>query len=193
MTAGELERKLLGLRPEEVTNYLLSEMDADAASGRLTIFGSRVFMARPELFINVQKQLERTVGQSAKGIVYLAGERTGFDATEFVARASQTPDMQANAEGAFRRMAEVWSVLGLGRVTFTGFTRAPLALDYRVENSVLAEAYGRSAKPVCHLFAGWGGGLLKALFNEEVLAEEVRCMAKGDPACEFEVRLVPSR
>lgn len=193
MPPGELEGKLLGLKPEEVTNYILSEMDVDPTAGRLTIFGSRVFMARPELFVNLQKQLERTVGLSSKGIVYLAGERTGFDATEFVSRLSLTSDVRADADAAFRRMAEAWSILGVGRITFTRFTRAPLAMDYTIENSVIADAYGRSAKPVCHLFAGWGAGLLKALFREEVLGEEIRCKAKGDQACDFEVRLLPSR
>lgn len=193
MTSGELEKKLLGLRPEEVTNTILSEFDADPGSGRLTLFGSRVFLVRPELFINLQKQLERTVGPSAKGIVYLAGEHTGEDTATYYAQHPKFPKPRDDVDVAFRAVAEIWAVLGFGKFVLTRFTRAPLSADFRVENSSLAEAYGKSTRPVCHLFAGWGAGILRAVFAEEVFADEVRCAARGDPACEFEVRLVRSR
>lgn len=191
MSSGELEKKLLGLRPEEVTNYILSEFDADPGSGKITIFGARVFLVRPELFINLQKQLEQTMGQSAKGIVYRAGERTGADTAKVYTARGRFPDARADVEAALRGVAEIWAALGLGRFVLTRFSRAPLAADVRLENSSLAEAYGPSRRPVCHLFAGALAGMLEAFFAEDVIAEEVRCAARGDPACEFEAHLFP--
>jgi sugar diacid utilization regulator/predicted hydrocarbon binding protein len=49
--------------------------------------------------------------------------------------------------------------------------------------------YGLSDECVCHMLCGFASGALTYEFGESIIAIEHKCVAKGDPSCEFEVRL----
>ena len=46
----------------------------------------------------------------------------------------------------------------------------------------------KSDKPVSHFLRGILGGILFTIFRKEVTVYETKCIAKGDPYCEFEVK-----
>lgn len=49
--------------------------------------------------------------------------------------------------------------------------------------------YGKSDECVCHMLSGFASGALSYEFGESIIAIEHKCVAKGDPCCEFKVRL----
>ncbi|WP_016838136.1 V4R domain-containing protein [Ureibacillus thermosphaericus] len=49
--------------------------------------------------------------------------------------------------------------------------------------------YGLSDECVCHMLCGFASGALSYEFGESIIAIEYKCVAKGDPYCEFKVRL----
>ena len=49
--------------------------------------------------------------------------------------------------------------------------------------------YGLANECVCHMLCGFASGALTYEFGESIIAVEYKCVAKGDPCCEFEVRL----
>ncbi|MBM7610601.1 putative hydrocarbon binding protein [Lysinibacillus composti] len=49
--------------------------------------------------------------------------------------------------------------------------------------------YGLSNECVCHMLCGFASGALTYEFGESIIAIEYKCIAKGDPCCEFKVRL----
>lgn len=49
--------------------------------------------------------------------------------------------------------------------------------------------YGLANECVCHMLCGFASGALTYEFGESIIAVEQKCVAKGDPCCEFEVRL----
>lgn len=49
--------------------------------------------------------------------------------------------------------------------------------------------YGLADECVCHMLCGFASGALTYEFGESIIAVEHKCVAKGDPSCEFEVRL----
>ncbi len=49
--------------------------------------------------------------------------------------------------------------------------------------------YGLSDECVCHMLCGFASGALTYEFGESIIAIEHKCVAKGDPCCEFKVRL----
>lgn len=49
--------------------------------------------------------------------------------------------------------------------------------------------YGLANECVCHMLCGFASGALTYEFGESIIAIEHKCVAKGDPCCEFEVRL----
>jgi hypothetical protein len=60
-------------------------------------------------------------------------------------------------------------------------------LVVKVTESPLAEAYGPSVRPVCHLLLGLFEGVAISVFNSEVEGQEVQCGACGDMACRFAI------
>jgi predicted hydrocarbon binding protein len=60
-------------------------------------------------------------------------------------------------------------------------------LVVKVEGSPIAEMYGPSVKPVCHILSGLFQGAGVAIFDREVEGQEVQCYARGDDVCRFVV------
>lgn len=49
--------------------------------------------------------------------------------------------------------------------------------------------YGLATECVCHTLCGFASGALSYEFGESLIVIEAKCVAKGDPCCEYEVRL----
>jgi predicted hydrocarbon binding protein len=143
-------------------------------------------IVRPEAIVNIQRQLEQTIGGSSKGILYLAGDRSareGMNPFESIV-STRAPLTLANA----RRLMDASALLGWGRLEISLFDPENGRLVLTITNSPLARAYGPSKKPVCHFLTGWVAGLGRSLLEREVLCEETACAAQGHDRCEFELR-----
>jgi predicted hydrocarbon binding protein len=175
-----------GAAPEMADETLASSLRADAESGVLLLSNVPCVIVRPEAITGIQKQLEATIGGSAKGILYLAGERSARDGISPLTPAVPKggPLSLANA----RRILDSTALLGWGRVDIARFDHDGGRLMITVRNSPLARAYGASNKPVCHFVSGWIGGLGRLLMDRDVLCEEIACVAQGHNRCEFELR-----
>jgi predicted hydrocarbon binding protein len=182
----DLTKGLTDLPPDRASKLLGAALSADTVSGVLRLYDVPCVIVRPEAIVSIQKQLELTVGGSAKGILYLSGERSARDGmnpldTEVPPGA---PLSLANA----RRITESAALLGWGRIEISLFDPVGSRLLLTVTNSPLARAYGSSKKPVCHFLSGWIAGLGRSLLDREVLCEEAACAAQGHGRCEFELR-----
>lgn len=171
---------------EGATQLLGTVLSADTDSGILRLSKVPCVIVRPEAIVSIQKQLELTIGGSAKGILYLSGERS--------AREGMNP-LDANVEAVAplslaraRRITDSAALLGWGRIEIALFDPEGSRLRLTVKNSPLARAYGTSKKPVCHFLSGWIAGLGRGLMDQEVLCEETACAAQGQPHCEFDLR-----
>jgi len=161
-------------------------MAADTRSGVLRFAKVPSIIVRPEAIVNIQRQLEQTIGGSSKGILYLSGEtsaRDGMTPFESIVSA-RAPLTLANA----RRLMDASALLGWGRLEISLFDPENGRLVLTITNSPLARAYGPSKKPVCHFLTGWVAGLGRSLLEREVLCEETACAAQGRDRCEFELR-----
>jgi len=181
----DLAADLSTLTPERATEFLAASLEADTRSGvRLSRVPSVI--VRPEAIVNIQRQLEQTIGGSSKGILYLSGERSARDGMNpFESIVSTRPPLTlANA----RRLMDASALLGWGRLEISLFDPEGGRLVLVVTNSPLARAYGPSKKPVCHFLTGWIAGLGRSLLERDVLCEESACAAQGRDRCEFELR-----
>src|SRR5438128_2929875 len=77
---------LAGMGPEEASELLAAALHPDPRSGILRLADQPCLIVRPEVIVSIQKQLEQTVGGSAKGILYLAGERSSDAGMKFIER-----------------------------------------------------------------------------------------------------------
>jgi bacteriochlorophyll 4-vinyl reductase len=60
-------------------------------------------------------------------------------------------------------------------------------VGFTIKNSLIAEAYGQSDRPVCHFYAGYGAGIVSALVGRDLHCEELVCSAMGAEKCEFQI------
>jgi len=179
--------ELSSLSSQEARQFLASALTPDARSGVLHLHGQPCVIVRPEVIVNIQKQLEQTIGGAAKGIMYLAGERSSRDGIAPLRAMSGDEEMTLTLEGT-KRMIDAFSVLGWGHAEIVTFDAEHGRFVLRIVNSPMALGYGPSSKPVCHFLAGWAAGMGQILVGRELLCEEVACKAQGGEYCEFELR-----
>ena len=148
-------------------------LDADGRGG-LTLGGGRYLLIRPETLVAMQKAVQQLVGERA-GACIAAGGRAGG------ARAAASLD--GTAEERVRRLLRVGGEIGWGEFSLERLTPTDLAVVVR--RSPIAEAYGPSATPVCHLIRGVLESLAAAVLGRPYEVVETECVAAGAKLCRF--------
>ena len=181
---------LAEMGPAEARELLAAALTPDPRSGILTLSDQPCLLVRAEVIVSIQKQLEQTVGGSAKGILYLAGERSSDAGLKFFGALIGGTSVPLTLEGA-KRIIDASALTGWGRTEILQFDPEGGRFTVARRNSPIAKAYGPSKKPVCHFLAGWMAGLGRLLVGKELLCEEISCMAQGHDRCEFELQPMP--
>jgi predicted hydrocarbon binding protein len=150
-------------------------LEADGR-GALTLGGARYLLIRPETLVCLQKAVEQALGERAASCI-LAGGRAGG------ARASAS--LEGSAEERVRRLLRIGGEIGWGEFALEWLTATELAVSVR--RSPVAESYGPSPAPVCHLIRGVLESLATATFGRPATAVETACIAMGAPVCRFAV------
>ncbi len=190
-TASGKARRAPGRNVSDANRFLSRNLRVDARRGVVELAGHRVMLLRVEFLVSIQKQLEMTLGASAKGLLYLAGERAGTEVLPAFSDDLKDLHPRGESRDVLRRMSAAWATSGVGRTTVTEFDPREGRFAFRIDHGSFPEAYGPSPKPVCHLWAGWTAGVARTLFGRGVLCEEVRCRAAGGDACEFVIGPMP--
>lgn len=129
------------------------------------------------------KALFRTLGRGASAILYRAGIDAGEGTHDFVS-ATWQPKSDASL---FHALREYFSSTGVCDLRTMQVNRAALRVMVEATGTFEGTQHtGRSEVPVCHFLRGIFCGIAGRMFGaEEVVCDEVRCQAHGDPACEF--------
>jgi predicted hydrocarbon binding protein len=153
-------------------------IDEDAV---VRVSGRRMMLVSAEFLTTILVSGEKVMGPAIGGIHYLAGELSGRQLGELAraeAPGSDGADLVAHVMAALE-------VRALGHLDVAKLDVAAGTGVLRLYKSAYADAFPPGDRPVCHGPAGLWAGLLTVLSGKEVLAEEVRCRAKGDPLCEI--------
>ena len=91
----------------------------------------------------------------------------------------------------------VTNCVGCGKITDFELNDARQELTFTVEDSYYVgpwiKKYGVTDRPICYWWTGMAGGFMDCLFDNKVHAfeaKEIKCKAKGDPNCVFQVKRV---
>lgn len=148
-------------------------LEADG-HGALTLGGARYLLIRPETLVGLQKAVEAELGARAAACLAAGGRAGG-------ARAAAALDGAARERVA--RLLRIGGEIGWGEFALERLTTSELAVSVR--HSAVAEAYGPSAAPVCHLIRGVLESLAGSIFAPPPAVVETTCLAMGAPACRF--------
>jgi predicted hydrocarbon binding protein len=80
---------------------------------------------------------------------------------------------------------KIISLAGFGKLKIYNWDVKKKEMYFKVENSQIAQLYGRVGKPVDHLLRGWFAGVSSIFFKSPIECAEIKCMSKGDEYCEF--------
>ena len=148
-------------------------LDADGR-GALTLGGARYLLIRPETLVGLQKAVEGALGERAAACIAAGGRAGGSKAAAA---------LHGTAEERVRRMLRVGGEIGWGEFALERLTATELHVSVR--RSPVAEAYGPSAGPVCHLIRGVLESLAVATFGRSCTVVETACAAAGASVCRF--------
>ncbi len=180
-----------GLGKDDLRQVLFANVDADPGSGTFRVLQQRLLIIRPEALVDLQKHMEDTIGLSSKGFLYLAGEKSAREGHDLFTSLASAQASDHDALDVLTKRIAAMSLLGWGRLGVVVEDAAAHRYLVSLENSPIAEAYGDSKKPVCHLLAGWIAGTAQSVLGQSLLCEEISCRSQGKARCEFRLRPTP--
>jgi predicted hydrocarbon binding protein len=153
--------------------------------GRISSQGRRYGIFNVSWLVGIQKEMENIIG--VDGTYAILDRVYEDDATtwaKMIAQYQGDVPLDQQLRGFFGPMA----FRGFGVYSVTEFTEKPFLLKYQVKDSLIAGQIGGSPEPRCGLDL-LVVKITKALIQakglaEEVVWEEAKCIAKGDPYCE---------
>jgi len=91
-----------------------------------------------------------------------------------------------------KNLTEIYEAFGLGRIEIKDFDVKNGRAIINISDSPVARDYIRKNKSskheTCNFIAGMLAGIGESIFNKNMEAKEVKCIAKGDSVCQFIVK-----
>ena len=166
-------------------NQLLDSLGYDAETGTLSLQSARYVLMPPALIVEIQKNLEGTIGHEVADIFSQSA------AAEGAALASRFRDVFGYPpEQVLSTVAFVLTESGFGSVVCEMMNFEGRELVFKILECPFADAYGPSTQPVCHAVRGLLQGVAMTIFEAETSGMEVQCAAKGDTCCRFVVSAI---
>lgn len=163
-----------------------SNLGLSLTQGMLDLRGARVVVMTEAAYILLLQIIHEHAPHILKYAFYDMGYRAGVDIMAGLA------DRRDDIETTFRHFIEQYEQAGYGEIDVTSFDAEASEVHLSGRNlfeAGLAPKTGiyRSPRAVDHYSRGMFAGFLSALFDRQVVCEEVACAFRGEPRCEFVV------
>jgi len=163
--------------------------------GRITFIGIPYTIIPASILPLLHKRLREVLGPGIKAIITEGAARQSYEVVDKALKKTKIGYLAARM--GLKRVEIAKKVIdivtgegwGLGTIIKEGKLEKGEELIGKVENSFEAEFYGESDEPVCRFITGALTGGARAIWRDDVIVEEIKCKAKGDPHCEFRVKL----
>lgn len=159
----------------------------DKEKGEVFLDDNSVLILSRGNLAHLQKDFERVIGPVATSIVYNSGREYAQNVQSNIKRSIIKLIAKISKEMIARKMLDVFSSWGYGKAEFLELDAKRPYAKLKVTNSANALGYENSKKPVCHFIRGIFAGAGTIIMEKEMHCLETKCVAKGDPYCEFEV------
>lgn len=143
-------------------------------------------------FHTLKNNLVNNIGShKTKGFLFRFGKEFGMESAKNTLQNKGSKDLVGKRHS---RLGHVKDVIFMGEIIShpDGTIECNDTWGQWVESFEAAlhlKNYGLTNECVCHMLCGFASGALTYEFGESIIAIEYKCVAKGDPCCEFKVRL----
>ena len=148
------------------------------------VLGEEAVVFRLSILKSWFTRIWKVFGSGAAQIFYEAGLESGREAAKyFREKLGLTGEVLADF------LAGIASSLGWGKIVDLSFNPERREARVKIENLFECMLAGRVGEPRGFFFRGHVLGMARELFGTEALTvEETKCIARGDPYCEFQVK-----
>jgi len=159
----------------------------------IQIMSDRAIMFSKPGYEGLLRDIRRHFGTAGEAFLYYAGFCSGLKYGEAHKKLGKILGIIDVATLIDKLGANIFSWAGLGRIELVNIDISNTSVTLRLYDSFECELGLGSRKPYSQFIRGIFAGYLTSLFSKEMKAEEVRCIAMGDPYCEFIVKTKESR
>ena len=152
----------------------------------LTMFNKRVVIFRKPVYEALLKKLPQKWGWGVRAFLYYLGKEVGTNVYKDLKNIIRQIHPTKEDKSLLIKISEVlFTQVGFGMIEIINIDYKNHKATVRVYHSFECELFQKEDKPASHLIRGIIAGWLSAFFNKNVDCEETKCIAKGDPYCEF--------
>ncbi len=135
------------------------------------------------IFISFREHL----GSGGEAMLYHLGLEAGRSRGRHAAMLAQRVGIKSLDKG-LETVAKALKALGYGIIEFIELQENPPRARVRIYNSIECELGRGAGHPFSQYIRGLINGIMSEFFKREMTAREVKCIAMGDPYCEFELK-----
>ena len=160
----------------------------DTTSNQLAVNGVRSAICLLPIYRGLIQGARDQFGSGGAFFLYYAGHEMG----EETARLARKLGQRLGATDPMQILRDIILPLqgstGWGIPKITEFKPNPLYIRIKIYNSLECEIGCGAKEPYSHLTRGFIAGCVSELFGIKATVTETKCIAKGDPYCEFTIK-----
>ena len=145
--------------------------------------GNRAIVMGKKMYEGLIKKLKETIGEAAELTLYLAGYNMGT-------KAYKKDEIMGGRDA--QRLISIskayFKAKGYGKLQVEKLDLDGKKATLKIYDSFECSLFKDSKKPQSQLIRGMLVGWYTGFFKEEMKVTETRCIAKGDPYCQFEIQ-----
>ncbi|MEM5772708.1 MAG: hypothetical protein QXL86_00545 [Candidatus Aenigmatarchaeota archaeon] len=170
------------------TNLIQTGQFSVGEDGRVLLMGEYLLLIPPLVMIKLRENIEKEIGkEKTKKIFQYIGS---FHIKQALERYKERYKIQNyDKRKLLEFVMDSANILGYGKIVIKKISFKEKICDVIVENSTIAEKYktikNNLSEPVDDYICGMIKEGTSAFFGVEMEVNEIKCLAKGDPYCEF--------
>ena len=149
------------------------------------LHGKRRALVMPvDLFKSLFEEVSKILTPSGfAAVFYNAGKKSGFFFAEFLKKEFNLKTI----EEQIAVLKQAVRAIGWGIVEDENIDMETLSGSIRIRYNIESSIWGKSSDNVCHWTRGFIAGYVSAVYKIDLEAVEVKCLASGNPCCEFKL------
>ncbi len=183
---AECLRSLEFIERVEMIRPTLEGFIADIVTFPLAINSSRAVIMDENTLRGLFLGFRERLGSGGEAMLYHLGLEAGRNRAEYIDRMAAEIGIEGLREKV-EIVSGVFRSLGYGIMELIDLREDPPYANIRLHGSIECELGRGAGRPFSQFLRGAIAGFASALFNTNMFALETRCIAQGDPYCEFEV------
>jgi predicted hydrocarbon binding protein len=166
----------------------IESLIADSISNPLLMGGERAVIMRSSGYKGLIKGIRERFGSAGEAFLYYNGVEIGIEYGKSHRNLGQKLGITDPARIFEDITLSMFNCVGYGFARMVKLTAESSYMVGRVYNSFECELGRGATEPYSRLLRGMIVGVLTTLFDTKMTVEETKCIAKGDPYCEFEAK-----